>query len=35
MKMRIESFKAERLGAKRRDFVDTIGATDAMDMAEE
>ena len=34
MKERIEAFKAERMSGKKRDFVDTIGATEAMDIGE-
>jgi hypothetical protein len=34
MKAKIEAFKAEKMGGKKRDFVDTIGATDTMDTSE-
>jgi len=34
IKQRIEAFKAERMSGKKRDFVDTIGATEAMDIGE-
>jgi hypothetical protein len=34
MKQRIEAFKAERMSSKKRDFVDTIGATETMDISE-
>ena len=34
MKAKIEAFKAERMSGKKRDFVDTIGATDNMDTSE-
>jgi hypothetical protein len=34
MKERIVAFKAERMGGKKRDFVDTIGVTDKMDTSE-
>jgi hypothetical protein len=34
MKQRIEAFKAEKMSGKKRDFVDTIGATDKMDTSD-
>lgn len=34
MKAKIEAFKAEKMGGKKKDFVDTIGATDTMDTSE-